>query len=124
MDSCVIFQQSLFGFAAKQATSPADLVGKLSGFGFSSTDTHAFAEEIFSRVPHRSSGLNVSLWSKAQWKYTAIGVYLAIPFLYKYLVSAVYWYPWSVSAISETRERSCNVGEEAEDLHNFEGWWQ
>ncbi|KAJ1406256.1 RNA helicase, DEAD-box type, Q motif [Sesbania bispinosa] len=43
---------------SKQATSPADLAGKLVEFGFSSTDTRAFAEEIFSRVPHRSSGLN------------------------------------------------------------------
>ncbi|RHN76845.1 putative PWI domain-containing protein [Medicago truncatula] len=43
---------------SKQATSPADLVGKLVEFGFSSTDTRAFVEEIFSRVPRRSSGLN------------------------------------------------------------------
>ncbi|KAK8465863.1 hypothetical protein PHAVU_009G193400 [Phaseolus vulgaris] len=43
---------------SKQATSPADLVGKLVEFGISSTDTHAFAEEIYSRVPRKSSGLN------------------------------------------------------------------
>ncbi|XP_057429389.1 pre-mRNA-splicing factor ATP-dependent RNA helicase DEAH1 [Lotus japonicus] len=43
---------------SKQATSPSDLVGKLVDFGFSSTDTRAFAEEIFSRVPRKSSGLN------------------------------------------------------------------
>ncbi|KAK2441771.1 pre-mRNA-splicing factor ATP-dependent RNA helicase DEAH1 [Trifolium repens] len=43
---------------SKQATSPADLVGKLVEFGFSTTDTRTFAEEIFSRVPRRSSGLN------------------------------------------------------------------
>ncbi|KAK7354240.1 hypothetical protein VNO80_19699 [Phaseolus coccineus] len=43
---------------SKQATSPADLVGKLVEFGISSVDTHAFAEEIYSRVPRKSSGLN------------------------------------------------------------------
>jgi len=37
-DSQAIFQEYLFGFAAKQATSPADLVGKLVEFGFASTD--------------------------------------------------------------------------------------
>ncbi|XP_052733140.1 pre-mRNA-splicing factor ATP-dependent RNA helicase DEAH1 isoform X2 [Vigna angularis] len=42
----------------KQATSPADLVGKLVEFGISSMDTLAFAEEIYSRVPRKSSGLN------------------------------------------------------------------
>ncbi|XP_014496103.1 pre-mRNA-splicing factor ATP-dependent RNA helicase DEAH1 isoform X1 [Vigna radiata var. radiata] len=42
----------------KQATSPADLVGKLVEFGISSMDTRAFAEEIYSRVPRKSSGLN------------------------------------------------------------------
>ncbi|KAG4995280.1 hypothetical protein JHK82_032009 [Glycine max] len=40
---------------SKQATSPAHLVGKLVEFGISSMDTHAFAEEIYSRVPRRSS---------------------------------------------------------------------
>ncbi|KHN17934.1 Pre-mRNA-splicing factor ATP-dependent RNA helicase-like protein cdc28 [Glycine soja] len=44
---------------SKQATSPAHLVGKLVEFGISSMDTHAFAEEIYSRVPRRSSGINV-----------------------------------------------------------------
>ncbi|KAK7304676.1 hypothetical protein VNO77_42561 [Canavalia gladiata] len=43
---------------SKQARSPDDLVGKLVEFGFSSMDTRIFAEEIFSRVPHRSSGIN------------------------------------------------------------------
>ncbi|CAJ1952547.1 unnamed protein product [Sphenostylis stenocarpa] len=44
---------------SKQATSPANLVGKLVEFGISSsTDTHAFAEEIYARVPRKSSGLN------------------------------------------------------------------
>ena len=52
--------RNVFGFAAKQATSPAHLVGKLVEFGISSMDTHAFAEEIYSRVPRRSSGINVS----------------------------------------------------------------
>ncbi|KAG4975122.1 hypothetical protein JHK87_031943 [Glycine soja] len=49
------FGNLFFGFAAKQATSPAHLVGKLVEFGISSMDTHAFAEEIYSRVPRRSS---------------------------------------------------------------------
>ncbi|RZB72803.1 Pre-mRNA-splicing factor ATP-dependent RNA helicase DEAH1, partial [Glycine soja] len=46
---------------SKQASSPAHLVGKLVEFGISSMDTHAFAEEIYSRVPRRSSGINVIL---------------------------------------------------------------
>lgn len=58
-DSRAIFY-NLFDFAAKQATSPADLMGKLVEFGISTTDTRGFAEEIFSRVPRKSSGLNVS----------------------------------------------------------------
>ena len=63
-----------FWVAAKQAASPADLAGKLVEFGIASTETRAFAEEIFSRVPHKSSGLNVSLYISiyALWKYTAI----------------------------------------------------
>ena len=45
---------------AKQASSPADVVGKLLEFGFSaSIDTHSFAEMIFSILLHKSSGLNV-----------------------------------------------------------------
>ncbi|KAG4989693.1 hypothetical protein JHK85_032676 [Glycine max] len=47
--------RSLLAFSAKQATSPVHLVGKLVEFGISSMDTHAFAEEIYSRVPRRSS---------------------------------------------------------------------
>ena len=48
-------------FAAKQASSPADVVGKLVEFGLSaSSETRSFAEEIFSKVPHKASGLNVS----------------------------------------------------------------
>ncbi|KAG4947014.1 hypothetical protein JHK87_043021 [Glycine soja] len=46
---------------SKQVISPAHLVGKLVEFGISSMDTHAFAEEIYSRVPRRSSGINVIL---------------------------------------------------------------
>ncbi|KAI9079448.1 hypothetical protein K1719_038530 [Acacia pycnantha] len=45
---------------SKQSTSPADVVGKLVEFGFSSTgETRAFAEEIFARVPRKASGLNI-----------------------------------------------------------------
>ncbi|XP_043706537.1 pre-mRNA-splicing factor ATP-dependent RNA helicase DEAH1 [Telopea speciosissima] len=44
---------------SKQASSPADVVGKLVEFGLSSsTETRVFAEEIFSRVPRKASGLN------------------------------------------------------------------
>ncbi|KAK9926087.1 hypothetical protein M0R45_023339 [Rubus argutus] len=44
----------------KQAKSPADVVDQLVDSGWSSsTDTREFAEEIFSRVPHKSSGPNV-----------------------------------------------------------------
>lgn len=47
--------------AAKQAVSPADVLGKLVEVGLSSSsETHAFAEEIFARVPRKSSGVNVS----------------------------------------------------------------
>lgn len=47
-------------FAAKQATSPADVVGKLVELGLSSSsETRSFAEEIFAKVPHKDSGLNV-----------------------------------------------------------------
>lgn len=56
----------IFAFlAAKQAKSPADVVDQLVDSGWSSsTDTREFAEEIFSRVPHKSSGPNVSSYSK------------------------------------------------------------
>ncbi|KAL2319809.1 hypothetical protein Fmac_028778 [Flemingia macrophylla] len=43
---------------SKQATTPADLASKLVEFGISSTDTRSFAEEIFSRVPRKSTALN------------------------------------------------------------------
>lgn len=49
--------QYLIGLS-KQAASPADLAGKLVEFGISLTDTRAFAEEIFSRVPRKLAGLN------------------------------------------------------------------
>ncbi|RXH96420.1 hypothetical protein DVH24_008924 [Malus domestica] len=43
----------------KQAKSPAGVVGKLVEYGFSSSaETSAFAEDIFSRVPRKESGLN------------------------------------------------------------------
>ncbi|KAK7301562.1 hypothetical protein RJT34_12429 [Clitoria ternatea] len=43
---------------SKQASSPDDLAVKLVEFGVSSSDTRAFAQEIFSRVPRKSHGLN------------------------------------------------------------------
>ncbi|KAF8378773.1 hypothetical protein HHK36_030122 [Tetracentron sinense] len=47
---------------SKQASSPAEVVGKLVEFGLSSSnETSVFAEEIFARVPRRATGLNVSL---------------------------------------------------------------
>ncbi|XP_030938377.1 pre-mRNA-splicing factor ATP-dependent RNA helicase DEAH1-like isoform X1 [Quercus lobata] len=45
---------------AKKATSPADVVNNLVECGLSlSSDTRAFAEEIFTRVPRKSSGVNL-----------------------------------------------------------------
>ncbi|KAM1021628.1 hypothetical protein ACFX2J_042511 [Malus domestica] len=45
--------------SAKQAKSPAGVVGKFVEYGFSSSaETSAFAEDIFSRVPRKESGLN------------------------------------------------------------------
>ena len=47
--------------AAKEASSPTDVVGKLVEFGLSSSsETHTFAEEIFARVPHKTAVVNVS----------------------------------------------------------------
>ncbi|KAL8139986.1 hypothetical protein V2J09_006007 [Rumex salicifolius] len=44
---------------AKKASSPADVIGNLTEFGFSSSgETRAFAEEIFNRVPRASSSVN------------------------------------------------------------------
>lgn len=49
--------------AAKQAVSPADVLVKLVEFGLSSSsETRAFSEEIFARVPRKSSGVNVSFF--------------------------------------------------------------
>lgn len=48
-------------FVGKQAKSPAEVVEKLVDSGWtSSSDTRKFAQEIFSKVPHKSSGPNVS----------------------------------------------------------------
>ncbi|KAK4835647.1 hypothetical protein QYF36_012444 [Acer negundo] len=44
----------------KQAVSLADVLGKLEEFGFpSSTETRLFSQEIFARVPRKSSGVNL-----------------------------------------------------------------
>ncbi|XP_057435537.1 pre-mRNA-splicing factor ATP-dependent RNA helicase DEAH1-like [Lotus japonicus] len=43
---------------SKQASSPSDLMRKLVNYNLSSSETGAFAEEIFSRVPRSSSGSN------------------------------------------------------------------
>ncbi|KAI9157058.1 hypothetical protein LWI28_016246 [Acer negundo] len=44
----------------KQAVSVADVLGKLEEFGFpSSTETRLFSQEIFARVPRKSSGVNL-----------------------------------------------------------------
>ncbi|XP_058070321.1 pre-mRNA-splicing factor ATP-dependent RNA helicase DEAH1-like isoform X2 [Magnolia sinica] len=44
---------------SKTSSSPADVVGKLVEYGFSSSaETRLFAEEIFARVPRKASGLN------------------------------------------------------------------
>ncbi|XP_043805507.1 pre-mRNA-splicing factor ATP-dependent RNA helicase DEAH1 isoform X2 [Manihot esculenta] len=50
---------------SKQANSPADVLAKMAEFGFSSsTETRSFAEELFSRVPRKQSGL--SLYQKQE----------------------------------------------------------
>ena len=67
-----------FGFiVAKQATSSADVVSKLVEFGLSSSsETRAFAEEIFNRVPHKASGLSVSfLLGLSELRYHMICVF-------------------------------------------------
>ncbi|KAK7852736.1 putative pre-mrna-splicing factor atp-dependent rna helicase deah6 [Quercus suber] len=52
---------------AKKATSPADVVNNLVECGLSlSSDTRAFAEEIFTRVPRKSSGVNLLLKPEKQ----------------------------------------------------------
>lgn len=60
MDS-TLFNGDVAFVVAKKATSPADVVNNLVECGLSlSSDTRAFAEEIFTRVPRKSSGVNVS----------------------------------------------------------------
>ncbi|XP_021756954.1 pre-mRNA-splicing factor ATP-dependent RNA helicase DEAH1-like isoform X1 [Chenopodium quinoa] len=45
---------------SKQASSPGDVVGKLVEFGLSSSsEIRAFAEEIYARVPRKTSGVNL-----------------------------------------------------------------
>ncbi|KAG7599017.1 Helicase C-terminal [Arabidopsis suecica] len=45
---------------AKKTKSPTELVGELVDYGFSSSgDTRSFAEEIFARVPRKSTGVNL-----------------------------------------------------------------
>ncbi|KAK2658288.1 hypothetical protein Ddye_004821 [Dipteronia dyeriana] len=47
----------------KQAVSAADVLGKLEEFGFpSSSETRLFSQEIFARVPRKSSGVNVGCY--------------------------------------------------------------
>ncbi|KAF3784305.1 hypothetical protein EJ110_NYTH30650 [Nymphaea thermarum] len=44
---------------AKKSDSPTNVVQKLIENGFSSsTETHVFAEEIYSKVPHQAASLN------------------------------------------------------------------
>lgn len=48
-------------FAAKEASSPAEIVNKLVESGASlSAATRSFAEKIFAKVPHKQVGLSVS----------------------------------------------------------------
>lgn len=50
---------------SKQASSPSDFVSKLVDTGLSSTSqTQAFAQEIFAKVPRKASGL--SLYQKQE----------------------------------------------------------
>lgn len=50
---------------AKQSSSPTQVVDKLVEFGLSSSsETRAFAEEVFARVPHKTAGL--SLYQKQE----------------------------------------------------------
>lgn len=83
--------------AAKQAKSPAGVVGKLVEYGFSSSaETSAFAEDIFSRVPRKESGLNVSSYSKSNecidsgFSTPVLSVYEIMPFLIVTIVCYVY----------------------------------
>ncbi|XP_057546925.1 pre-mRNA-splicing factor ATP-dependent RNA helicase DEAH1-like isoform X3 [Amaranthus tricolor] len=50
--------QYIIGFS-NQASSSGDVVGKLVEFGLSSsTETRAFAEEIYARLPRKNAGVN------------------------------------------------------------------
>lgn len=54
---CFFFHAS----AAKESSSPADLMRKLVEFGFSSsTETRSFAEDMYAKVPHKQAGPSVS----------------------------------------------------------------
>lgn len=56
----VLYLQLLF-FSAKNASSPAEIVNRLSDVGLSpSSETHTFAQQIFARIDRKSSGPNVS----------------------------------------------------------------
>lgn len=74
-------------FAAKQATSPADVVNKLVEFGCSSTgETRAFAEEMFARVPRKATGLNVSFfWRQREHIPYCIQIAIIICFRVNYM---------------------------------------
>ncbi|CAN6452456.1 unnamed protein product [Victoria cruziana] len=66
---------------SKRSTSPTDVVQKLIENGFSSsTETQRFAEEIYSRVPHKAAGLSsyqkaekeAALFARKQMEYTLL----------------------------------------------------
>lgn len=59
-DALECLLENCSSFSAKKLRSPAEVAGKIVEIGFSSSaETHAFAEEIFARVPHNASSLNV-----------------------------------------------------------------
>ena len=52
-------------YLAKEASSPSDIVSKLVDYGSSSAvETRSFAEKIFSKVPHKQTGLSVSIFTR------------------------------------------------------------
>lgn len=56
----VLYLPLLF-VSAKNASSPAEIVNKLSDVGLSSSsETQTFAQQIFARIDRKSSGPNVS----------------------------------------------------------------
>ncbi|KAF3787291.1 Pre-mRNA-splicing factor ATP-dependent RNA helicase [Nymphaea thermarum] len=66
---------------SKKSASPTDVVQKLIENGFSSsTETKSFAEEIYSKVPHKAAGLNsyqkaekeAALFARRQMEYTLL----------------------------------------------------